>query len=242
MATLLLCCRDRESVDRHYIPAVRLGGWTQAIQLLMPGEALPHLGSISGLLLTGGADIHPRHWDVQEPVHPTAKVDEERDHLEIPLTRTAWDQNLPILAICRGEQLLNVALGGSLIQDIPSYYGCPSDLHRRGSGDDPVLCHRVNVDPTSCLAEILGTTNPPVNSRHHQAVHRMAPGLKAVAWHKETIKDGASLIEGLEAVDPVRWVVGVQWHPENLVSVEGEAGEAARNLFQGFVEALKKHI
>lgn len=238
MGKLLTCCRDRDSLDRSYIPAIRQGGWTGEIHVLRPGDPVPDLSGCAGLLLTGGADIHPRHWDSLEPLHPTAKLDEERDDLEIPLVRAAWTRNLPILAICRGEQLLNVALGGSLIQDIPSYYGCPTNLHRCGSSSDSAICHRVDVDPTSRLAELLGNRNPPVNSRHHQAVHRVALALKAVAWHRETTKDGAWLIEGIEAEDPDRWIVGVQWHPEDLVDLDGDAGEAARQLFRGFVQTL----
>lgn len=239
MEKLLITCRDREAVHRHYIPAVRSGDWTGEIQVLAPGETRPlDLGPYTGLLLTGGADIHPKAWDTSEPVHTEARPDELRDTLEIPLALEAWKLRLPILAICRGEQLLDVALGGSLIQDIPSYYGCDPELHRRGSSEDPVLCHDVDVEPSSRLAAILGSTNPRVNSRHHQAVLRVAPGLRAVAWHGGTARDGVALVEGYEAEDPSRWVFGVQWHPENLVRMENEAGEAARRLFRAFAEAL----
>jgi putative glutamine amidotransferase len=236
---LLLTCRDLESVERHYIPALRMGGWTAEIQVLVPGETRPlSLEPYTALVLTGGGDIHPKHWDPTEPIHPSAKVDADRDALEIPLAQEAWERGLAILAICRGEQLLNVALGGSLIQDIPSHFGCEPELHRKGSSDDPVICHRVRIEANSRLARTLGSLDIPVNSRHHQAALRVAPGLKAVAWHEGTAKDGEPLIEGLEPKDPERKVLAVQWHPENLVGQDSEAGEAARRLFRAFVEML----
>jgi putative glutamine amidotransferase len=192
------------------------------------------------VVLCGGLDIHPRLWDAGEPVHPAAEVDEARDALEAPLAREAWRLGLPILGICRGEQILNAALGGSLIQDIPSHFACESDRHRHGSSDFPELHHRVTLDPRSRLAELLGYPEIQVNSRHHQAVKRLAPGLRAVAWHPDTRHpQGGPLIEGIEAEDSHRWAFGVQWHPENLMGLQGEAGDAARRLFEGFAEAVK---
>jgi putative glutamine amidotransferase len=189
--------------------------------------------------MTGGDDIHPRHWDEQEALDPQAEPDEERDALELPAARRAWELALPILGICRGEQLLNVALGGSLFQDLPRQLGLESDLHRRGTSQVPELAHTVTLAPESRLVRLTGLLEVQVNSRHHQAVLRVAPGLRAVAWHRAPLQEGAGLIEGVEAVAPDRWVVGVQWHPENLVGLEGPAGAAALAIFQGFVRALE---
>lgn len=238
MSSILVTCGSKSGAERHYLPAIWLGGWRGDILLVAPRDPPPSLETVSGLLLCGGLDIHPRLWDAEEPVHPTAEVAEDRDALETPLVREAWERGLPILGICRGEQLLNVALGGSLIQDIPCHFGCPSERHRHGCSEAPELHHAVQLEPMSRLAECLRCPRIPVNSRHHQAVKRLAPGLKAVAWdlntrHPET----GPLIEGIEAEDENRWVLGVQWHPENLVGLEGEAGEAARRLFGSFAEA-----
>jgi putative glutamine amidotransferase len=237
MNRLLMTCRDRESLSRAYIPAVRLGGWEGDVEILTPGDTLASWDGVVGLLLAGGDDIHPRNWDPDEPLHPTASVDEERDWLEVPLVKGAWERGLPIFGICRGEQALNVALGGSLIQDIPSACGCGPEAHRHGSSQVPELHHSVRIDQGSRLGKILGQAEVPVNSRHHQAIAATAPVLKAVGWHDETRFGGGSLVEAVEAVDATRWVFGVQWHPENLIGLEGDGGRAARDLFRAFASA-----
>jgi putative glutamine amidotransferase len=202
-----------------------------------PGCSLQSWDGVAGLLLAGGDDIHPKNWDPGEPLHPTASVDEERDAMEIPLVRGAWERGLPILGICRGEQTLNVALGGSLIQDIPSTFGCGADAHRLGDSLVPALCHFVRIDAESLLGKTIGR-RVHVNSRHHQAIATPAPPLKVVGWDDETQLGGQPLIEAVEAIDANRWAVGVQWHPENLVGLEGEGGKAARDLFRSFASAL----
>lgn len=240
MSSLLITCRDKSSADRHYVPAVRAGGWEGAIVLVGPGDPVPVLEDFRGVLLTGGDDIHPSCWDPAEAVHPEAEPDPERDALEIPLARRAWDAGLPILGICRGEQLLNVALGGTLVQDIPDHYSCEPGRHRLGSSSlPPELAHWVIVDPASRLRGLVGAEAVEVNSRHHQAVGRLAPGLRAVAWHG-TARDGRPLVEGIEAADASRWVVAVQWHPENLVVMDHPAGRSALGIFRGFNEALRE--
>lgn len=234
---LLVSCKNKSGAEKHYLPALRSAGWTGPIHLIAPGDALPGLEAVSGLLLTGGYDIHPCHWDAAEPVHPKAEVDAERDAFEIPLIRAAWESNLPILGICRGEQVLNVALGGSMIQDVPEHYGCENARHQHGTPDVPDMHHRVQLAPGSRLRTLLGEDVFLVNSRHHQAVKRVAAPLVAVGWHLDTIHpETGPLIEALEAADPGRWIFGVQWHPENLVNLKGPAGDAARDLFRAFVQ------
>ena len=237
-SNLLVSCKNKAGAEKHYFPALKGAGWTGPIQLVAPGDPMPDLDAISGLLLTGGDDIHPSHWDTAEPLHPEADVDAERDAFEIPLIRAAWDRKLPIFGICRGEQILNVALGGSLIQDVPDHFGCEPERHQHGTPEMPDMCHRVQVAPTSRLRGLLGEEVFLVNSRHHQAVKRVAPNLVAVGWHLDTTHpETGPLIEAIESVDHARWVFGVQWHPENLVGLKGPAGNAARELFAAFVDA-----
>ncbi|HJV49225.1 MAG TPA: gamma-glutamyl-gamma-aminobutyrate hydrolase family protein [Geothrix sp.] len=233
---LLVSCKNKSGAEKHYLPALETAGWTGAVQLVAPGDPLPDLADVAGLLLTGGYDIHPCHWDGAEPLHPKAEVDADRDAFEIPLVRAAWEGGLPILGICRGEQVLNVALGGSLIQDIPDHYGCESARHQHGTSDVPDMHHRVQLAPGSRLRNLLGEDVFLVNSRHHQAVKRVAPPLVAVGWHLDTTHtETGPIIEAIEAADPSRWVFGVQWHPENLVTLKGPAGDAARDLFRTFI-------
>ena len=241
MSSILVSCKNKSGAEKHYLPALRGAGWDGPIVLLAPGDPEPDLDGISGLLLTGGNDIHPRHWDAAEAVHPKAEVDVDRDAVEIPLIRAAWDRNLPVLGICRGEQILNVALGGSMIQDIPEHYGCEPTRHQHGTPDTPDMHHRVQLAPGSRLRALLGEDVFLVNSRHHQSVKRVAPVLAAVGWHLDTVNPiTGPLIEAVEATDPARWVFGVQWHPENLVGLKGPAGDAARDLFAAFVQSLKR--
>ncbi len=238
---LLVSCKNKSGAEKHYLPALRAAGWSESIQLVAPGDPMPDLAGAAGLLLTGGYDIHPRHWDATEPVHPQAEVDVERDDFELPLIRAAWARNLPILGICRGEQILNVALGGSMIQDVPDHYGCEGSRHQHGTPEAPDMHHRVQLAPGSRLRALLGEDVFLVNSRHHQAVKRVAEPLVAVGWHLDTAHpDTGPLIEAIEATDPKRWVFGVQWHPENLVNLKGPAGDAARDLFSAFVQVAKR--
>ncbi len=239
MSTLLVTCRDKRRVAHFYVPALKAAGWHGRIELITPEDPRPSLEDVAGLLLCGGLDIHPKQWDPAEPVHPKAEVDPDRDAAEIPLIKAAWDKHLPILGICRGHQILNVALGGSMIQDIPDHFGVSSETHSHGTPEVPEVRHDVFVTHGSRLADLMGGHKIPVNSRHHQAVKDVAPELRATAYHPPTLKDGVPLIEGIEAKDPDRWVVGVQWHPENLAAMPGHPGDASRGLFNGFIQAVE---
>ncbi len=239
MSSLLISCRNKKLATRHYVPAIHVAGWHKPIQLVTPEDEMPNLDGIAGLLLTGGDDVHPRHWG--EAIHEKADIDAERDDFEIPLIKAAWEKGIPILGICRGEQILNVALGGSMVQDIPDYFECDSQTHQHGTSEVPEIRHNVSVAHNSRLFNLLGAASVPVNSRHHQAVKDIAPDLRAVAFHPETLKGGAPLVEGIEAKDMDRWVVGVQWHPENLVELGNAAGSSARGLFHGFVAAVQDY-
>ncbi len=187
------------------------------------------LDACDGVLLTGGADVDPVLYADPER-HPTTVVDRARDDYEIALTRAALDRGLPILAICRGVQVLNVAAGGTLVQDLPTEQ--PAALPHKPGGAPDSVAHEVNVRPHTRLAHLLRDqldTNQRmgVNSRHHQSVRAVAPGFHVSA----TAPDG--VIEAIEQPD-VPFCLGVQWHPENFWRIGTFAA-----LFEGFVDAAR---
>ncbi len=220
--------RAWDAVPRSYMVCMAQEGANPIIlPVSMPAAAAAaYIEPLDGLLLTGGDDIHPRFFG-QQP-HPSILVDDERDAFELEVTRLAWQRNLPILAICRGIQVLNVALGGELHQDVPSQVQGAVDHEQKGDGDG--TWHTVEVEPGSRLAEILGTERLEVNSFHHQACRDLPPELVATA----RTQDG--VIEALE--DPSRaFCLGVQWHAE----VTAQVGDApSKALFQAFVAAVRK--
>ena len=181
----------------------------------------------AGLLLLGGGDVDPALYG--EERHPTTEVvAAPRDEYEIALVKAALARNVPIFAICRGIQLLNVALGGTLVQDLPTER--PSDVEHAPKDARGKRTHDVMVVPESRLARAIGASGMRANSSHHQAVDRLASPLRATG----TAPDG--VIEGLETPDDAWWVLGVQWHPEELT----ETSEAwDRGLFAAFAEAVR---
>ncbi|MGI8498673.1 MAG: gamma-glutamyl-gamma-aminobutyrate hydrolase family protein [Gemmatimonadaceae bacterium] len=218
--------RMRVRVNAAYTRAVERAG---AVPVIIPpfGEAAMAstvLLGLDGLVLTGGEDIDPSLYD--EAPHPSlGPVNVERDATEIALVESARAAGRPTLAICRGMQLLNVALGGSLIQDIRAQR--PGSLDHDESERRAVRVHPVEASGKSLLAEALGGERLTVNSSHHQALDRVADGLRVSAL----APDG--MIEGVEWIGGDWWAVGVQWHPEELVSSE-ESWD--RSLFAALVE------
>ena len=181
-----------------------------------------------GVLFIGGSDIDPMYFG--EEKHPeTYGIDAERDRAEVALAQWAMQDDKPAFSICRGIQVVNAALGGTLIQDIPSQWQSALALehrgHKIGAARDQVL-HEVCVEPGSKLAAIIGAGEVGTNSFHHQAVGRVADGLVVTS----RAPDG--IIESVEAPDR-RWFVGVQWHPEDMTA--GCPDMMA--LFQSFVDA-----
>src|SRR6266581_4763115 len=185
--------------------------------ILHPDAACAVLDRVQGLVLTGGEDVEPGRYHA--PPHPKlGETDAGRDAVELALIAGARQRRLPLLAICRGIQILNVALGGTLYQDLAS--------ERRGPIDhaDARACHGLSVEAGSRLHGTINAEQVTVNSRHHQAIRDLAPALRATAW----AEDG--LIEGVEPKDPTEpWTLAVQWHPED--DVEGA-------LFAGFAGAV----
>jgi putative glutamine amidotransferase len=207
----------------HYYGSLRDAG-LEPVDLSAPGQSLD--GCV-GLLLTGGADIDPRLYR-QDPGAQTQEWNRERDDFEIELLHEALGVDMPVLAICRGHQLLNVCLGGGLLQHIDS------EEHRALNDEGhSSRWHEVSLSRGSRLASIYGFEKVHVNSRHHQAVTRevLSRGLRVAA----VSDDG--LVEGVES-ESHAWVVGVQWHPErDEEQTPGFAG-ASRKLFAKYAEAV----
>jgi putative glutamine amidotransferase len=195
--------RRVERVNHWYVDAVaRAGGLPLILPALPPTDAEAILAGLDGMVLTGGGDVDPWLYG-EEPAPEVYDVDAARDEWELALIRGAVD--VPVLGICRGAQLLNVAAGGSLIQHLPDV----TQNHRQRERHTEAV-HFVEVAPGSQLAEVLGTRHLGVNSIHHQAIARVGQGLRAVAWSPDGV------IEAVEREDGAP-VLAVQWHPESLV-------------------------
>jgi putative glutamine amidotransferase len=200
--------------------------------ILAPGkaeDAAAFLDRLDGLLLAGGSDVDPELYG--RPRHPKlGRVIRERDDFELALCREALKRDLPILAICRGQQVLNVATGGTLLQDLPSDLGSMVDHDPRRQRWQ--VAHEVRVMPGTHLREILGREKVSVNSFHHQAVDEPGTGV-AVSARSE--KD--DVVEGIEMPDR-QFVVGVQWHPESFWG----RGESFRPLFEALTAATLHQV
>lgn len=209
-----------------YVRAIEMAGGVPVIVPPMGDVGLePLLGSIDGLCLPGGPDLDPSTY--REQPHPElGPFDPEIDRFELHLAACADERRLPILAICRGAQALNVMRGGSLIQHLPDL---ASGLVHRQTAPGTETSHSVAVAPDSMLHEILGAESVDVNSFHHQGIERLGRGLRAVAFASD------ETVEGLEA-DDREFCLGVQWHAETLVHLEPQAA-----LFDAFVAACVRH-
>ncbi len=210
-----------------YVRSVeRAGGLPLILAPGAPGDAADLLGHIDGLLLSGGSDVDPVFFG-ETPHSKLGTVVRERDEFELALCREALGKDLPLLAICRGHQVLNVATGGTLIQDIPSEIA--GEVDHDPSRPRPERVHEVRILEGTRLRSLLGKETVGVNSFHHQAVRDLGRGLVASAW---STRD--DVIEGVEAPDR-RFAIGVQWHPESFwADAEGFAP-----LFRGLVETCR---
>lgn len=191
-------------VSRRYAEAVRLAGGIPLLLPNLPEVAADYATRVDAVLLTGGVDVHPRHYG-QAPRRGLGEVDEERDAFEFALYRAARDLGRPVLGICRGMQVLNVLEGGTLHQHLPDVPGVWAD-HAQVARP-PALGHEVAFVASSGLGRAHGGAAV-LNSYHHQAVDEVAPTLRVTA----TAPDG--VVEGVEGDG----VIGVQWHPEMLLT------------------------
>jgi putative glutamine amidotransferase len=184
---------------------------------------------LDGVFLTGGADVDPGHYGQPRHRH-CGPSDMLRDWVDLTLARWAVADGKPLLGVCRGIQVLNVACGGSLHQDLAT---CRPSAVKHDCFSSPGfapnhLAHRIRVVPGSRLAGVLRSTDVEVNSRHHQGLGQLAPGLHGTAFAPD------ELVEGVEGADG-SYLVGVQWHPEDLT----EADPAMRRLFEDFADAAR---
>lgn len=202
------------------------GGIPVALPLTSDKEDLAQLvETFDGFLFTGGHDVDPTRYG-EEPIAELGETCAARDAMEFPLAELALAANKPIFGICRGVQVINVALGGTLWQDLPSRR--PSETaHVMTSPYDRVQ-HRVDLQPGSPLRSILGVESLGVNSYHHQAIRKLAPTLDAAAISED------GLVEAVVAPDR-NFVWGVQWHPE----LSHETDPASKKLFKAFVDAAR---
>jgi gamma-glutamyl-gamma-aminobutyrate hydrolase PuuD len=217
----------------QYVAAVEGPG---AVALLVtPGHDDPSLerliGMAHGLVLTGGEDVDPSHYG-QERIPECGATNDARDRMEMLVLQLARARGMPVLAICRGMQLLNVAMGGTLYQDIPAQLG-GDVLHEQLAPVDR-RWHHATVERGSGLEQIFGARELFINSFHHQAVDRLAEGLRATV----TAEDG--VVEGVESADG-SWLYGVQWHPERgEASLPHDARDPDRRLLWTFVHAARE--
>lgn len=193
-----------------------------------PEDVAAALDRFDGLLLPGGADVDPAEYGGQD--HPSvSKAPAEYDKLELEAARIALQRDLPTFAICRGVQVMNVALGGSLYVDVPDQFETQNKVKLEHRQTPPharhEATHPVDIQDGSTLAGTLGSRMVPTNSMHHQALRRVAHDLVPVA----RTRDG--IVEAVEARSNHPFYVGVQWHPEEMVEVD----EPSRALFSEFV-------
>jgi putative glutamine amidotransferase len=211
------------TVPGLYLDALERAGGAPVVLFpveLDAGEARRRLAPFQGLLLTGGGDLHPSLYG-QPPGEHLYGVNRVRDVFEVEMLLAATEIGMPVLAICRGLQLVNVARGGSLDQHITDREGL--ETHGVPAGGNPVV-HEVRLDPESDLFREMGVERVLCSCHHHQAVARVGEGLRPVAWTDDGI------VEGLE--DPAESLVAVQWHPEDTAAED----QAQQRLFDSLVE------
>lgn len=200
---------QRTGVNAAYVRALLLAGGVPLIVSPLMGASLAAaaLDGCDGLILTGGEDIQPS-WYGADPSPLLDQPSQERDLFELALFAIARQRSLPILGICRGIQLINVALGGTLFQDLPSER--PGAIEHSPKNARDARTHRVRLQPGSRAAVSLDTTQVTVNSVHHQGIRDLGNGLIASGWSDD------GLIEAAESEPGTGWVLAVQWHPEEM--------------------------
>ncbi len=215
------------AIQAMYVESLQRAGAQEAVlgpRHLDHAEALAVLERFDGLLLPGGGDVNPSHYG-QAPAPQTYGVVALRDEFEFALCSAALELSLPLLAICRGMQVLNVSLGGTLHQHITD------DLpgHGKPGVEGGQNLHAVDIEPESHLGRALGVTRAACSCHHHQAVDRLGAGLSVTA------RDADGTVEAVELEGP-RWVTGVQWHPEDTAATDPDQ----QALFDAFVSVARR--
>jgi putative glutamine amidotransferase len=219
--------KGRYTLPSEYVAAVQRAGAVPVLIPPVPEHAARYLELVDGLVLAGGGDLDPAHYGGS--AHETLySVDAQRDALELELARRLVARSQPTLAICRGLQVLNVALGGTLIEHLPAVVG--EQVLHRAPPREPTP-HAVAIAPGSRLAAIAGTTECAPMSWHHQAIRTLAPGFTVVA----KAPDGT-----IEAVESSKhpWLIGVQWHPE----LTADKDPTQQRLFDALVAATINRV
>ena len=216
----------KNSVNSVYVESVlRNGGVPYLLPVTDDVELLRQImAELDGIILTGGEDITPFFYG--EEKHPKLEdLNSKRDLYDLTLFKLATDRNVPVLGICRGLQLINVAMGGTLYQDIPSEH--PSEVnHRPGHSE---VAHDVNLVSGSVVSELMGQSRIQVNSKHHQGIEKLAPGLKVTGWSPDSIPE---IVEAY----PIRSIMAVQFHPEDFA---GKGDAQMGKLFKHLVDTAE---
>ena len=215
--------------NENYIRAIEEHGGIP--RELYPNVSAEAYADLNGLLLTGGPDIDPSYYG--EEAHETTDIDPSRDKLELPLFKRAMEEDLPVFGICRGIQIMNVAIKSSLYQDIPSQF--TDHLTHKITVNSNDTWHIITIQQDSLLNEITGNRVVEVNSRHHQAVKVIGDGFTVTAQSQDGI------IEAIEDRSK-KFMLGVQYHPERMFKEQGssELKEHAASLFKAFIEAASE--
>jgi putative glutamine amidotransferase len=218
---------DRAGVNAAYVHSVAQAGGVPLVlsQLMGADHVRCALDACDALLLTGGEDVDPARYGMA-PSRALGSVDGERDAFELALFAAARERAIPVLGICRGIQVINVAMGGTLWQDLPTER--PGPVNHDPGGARDARTHAVRLTPGSRVAAALGATMLQPNSFHHQAVRDLATGLVATGWSDD------GLIEAVEGDETEGWLLAVQWHPEEM---HADPAAPERGLFSALVAA-----
>ncbi|MGO0063431.1 gamma-glutamyl-gamma-aminobutyrate hydrolase family protein [Brevibacillus fluminis] len=217
---------DLYTLDPEYSNCIELAGGVPVILTQNLANIASYMELLDGLVVSGGGDVDPRSYG-EENSGQSYDVNEKADEFEIALLREAAARRLPVLGICRGFQMMQVAFGGAMHQDLHSVY----PAHPKNQGDAETILaqrHPVKLAEGSWLARAYGTTERIVNTIHHQCVRVLGDGFKPVGWSEDGI------VEAVEA--QTQWqAIGVQWHPEKLKN------EAELGLFRAFIEGIEEN-
>lgn len=219
--------RDRYFLPRAYAASIEAAG---GMPILLTNLKEPEINNIlthlDGILLTGGSDVDPRYFG-EEPLPQTGEITPDRDEFEIKLSKLVLKRNIPILAICRGIQVLNIAAGGTIYQDINTQ--CIKPIKHNQNAPRWYDSHEISIGKNTKLYDILGIDNLRVNSFHHQAIKNTAKNFIINA------KSSDGIIEGIESVVH-KFALGVQWHPECM----WERNPKMLHLFKGFIDIAER--